>query len=254
MNQSKYILLFYYLMVIACQDPKQNIDKEAKKTSIQKNEEDIVRTKAADYSFGFFLINVNATKDENMAKCHARELRLNGYKSGYLWIKDFESLSGKDLFSIFIGPFEDLDSCLNVLDQYKNIDPKAYAVKANQDKDRIVIRNRNDFRVNNLRVGRIYTFLNDKYREAFYKKIEDWGYVFNGIGGFYEMEKNKWVYIGHEFNLEKYSQKELIKLGLENLESEKYGCILLKDDKAQYIDLSSYSPDVFAEAGKFFWP
>jgi len=254
MNKESFFFAFFILIATSCGNNEVKSSDNADSIDVAKiNDIEVKMTTQEDYKFGFYLINVSASADKNEAIEGVRKLNSEGYPSGYLWIKNFESLSGKELYSIFIGPFKDIDLCLYQLEKYKKIDPKAYAVKAEQSNNRIVIYGRSDFRVNNRAVGQIYAYLNDGYREEFYNRIVDWGYIFNGMSEFYEIDKDKWVYIGRYFKFDDYTPRELRRLGLDDLKSEKYGCILIKGDSAEYFDISTNTIPIFEEAEKYFW-
>jgi len=59
----------------------------------------------------FYIIATGAVKTEAEAKIAVEKLIKEGYKAGYLWIPDYESLSGTPMFAIYIGPFAEQSQC-----------------------------------------------------------------------------------------------------------------------------------------------
>lgn len=75
------------------------------------------------YNSSFYMIATGAFISEAEAQEKAADLRSIGFiNSGYLWIPDYSSLSGKMYYSTFLGPFNDKQDCLN----YFNTLPEEY--------------------------------------------------------------------------------------------------------------------------------
>ena len=71
------------------------------------------------YTSPFYMITTGAFPSEIKAQENINYLRNDGYNNvGYLWIPDYSSLSGKQFFSTFIGPFNSKIECEN---QFKQI-------------------------------------------------------------------------------------------------------------------------------------
>ena len=70
------------------------------------------------YISSFYMIATGAFGSEDEAKEKVNSLRSIGFNNtGYLWIPDYSSLSGKKYYSTFLGPFETEEDCLNQFNQ-----------------------------------------------------------------------------------------------------------------------------------------
>jgi hypothetical protein len=63
----------------------------------------------------FYIISVSAKDNKNDAMNELIRLRATRADVNYLWIPDYESLSGKQMYVIFLGPY----TLMN--DAYKNM-------------------------------------------------------------------------------------------------------------------------------------
>ena len=89
----------------------------------------------------FYIIAVSVTSDKNEASKMVAELKSQGYNSNFLWIPDYKSLSGAKFYSVYIGPFNDINECANEVEKYRKIKPDAYALLvSNSSEQRVEIR------------------------------------------------------------------------------------------------------------------
>lgn len=87
----------------------------------------------------FYIINVSAIKDAESARKKVNELRSMGYESDYLWIPDYNSLSGAEYHSVYIGPFFSQYECEEATEAYRQRHPDAYGLLVSQDNVRVRI-------------------------------------------------------------------------------------------------------------------
>ena len=87
----------------------------------------------------FYIINVSAIKDAVSARKKVNELRSMGYESDYLWIPDYNSLSGAEYYSVYIGPFFSQYECEEATEAYRQRHPDAYGLLVSQDNVRVRI-------------------------------------------------------------------------------------------------------------------
>ena len=87
----------------------------------------------------FYIINVSAIKDAVSARKKVDELRSMGYESDYLWIPDYNSLSGAEYYSVYIGPFFSQYECEEATEAYRQRHPDAYGLLVSQDNVRVRI-------------------------------------------------------------------------------------------------------------------
>ena len=98
----------------------------------------------SEYQDPFYIITTAATKNEELAKEMVLKLSMKGYKSGYLWIPDYKSLSGNDYFSVYIGPFKTAKDCAEFVELYRGKEPGAYGQLVSNDSVRVEIRGLGD--------------------------------------------------------------------------------------------------------------
>lgn len=87
----------------------------------------------------FYIINVSAIKDAVSARKKVDELRSMGYESDYLWIPDYNSLSGAEYYSVYIGPFFSQYECEEATEAYRQRHPDAYGLLVSQNNVRVRI-------------------------------------------------------------------------------------------------------------------
>lgn len=96
----------------------------------------------------FYILNVAAFKREDEAISMVGKLQNDGYQANYLWIPDFESLSKKEYYSVYIGPFSAQKECEIAVEEYReNVDPNAYGLLVSQENKRVKITGINRIKV-----------------------------------------------------------------------------------------------------------
>jgi len=113
----------------------------------QKDEEIAPKSKAKESPYksyspseeDFYIINVSAIKDAVSARKKVKELRSMGYESDYLWIPDYNSLSGAEYYSVYIGPFFSQYECEEATEDYRQLHPEAYGLLVSQKNVRVRI-------------------------------------------------------------------------------------------------------------------
>ncbi len=110
-----------------------SINKKNQKKSISPA---TISKKTAD----FYVVSAIAVSKEGKAKAKAAELKKQGYDSGYLWIPDYTSLSGKNLFMVFIGKYSNQKECEEATEKFRKIYPDAFGTKVSQEKESVFIK------------------------------------------------------------------------------------------------------------------
>lgn len=87
----------------------------------------------------FYIVNVAAVKSEREALLKTKGLIQKGYRSGYLWIPNYASLSGARYYSVYIGPFKSRYDCEVATEQYRKIQPSAYGLLVSHEPKRVQI-------------------------------------------------------------------------------------------------------------------
>jgi hypothetical protein len=201
-------------------------------------------------SSGFYLINISATAIENDAVEQVKELKSKGHPAGYLWIPDFQSLSRKELFSVFIGPFPNLDSAVLYLEDYKKYDPKAYLVKAENSNKRTTVLGNFDIRINDVRQFLIFTYARPEQEEAYYEEGgEDWGWFVGDVQEYFHKNFPGKVFLASTFN--SWLTEKDIKALEKELRLEGFGYILINGKKKSFYPHEP-SEGVIRNACEFF--
>ncbi|MEN8119036.1 MAG: SPOR domain-containing protein [Bacteroidota bacterium] len=218
--------------------------------SQEKKEPNITKVDDSKYPYGFYMINVSASASVNEAVQQVQELQKKGHPAGYLWLPDYKSLSDKELYAVFIGPFMGRDTCIKYLNYYQKEEPKAYAVKAEHSKRRVTIHNKFDIRVNGKKQFMILTYATPEDSKEYAKGGgEDWAWFVNDVATYFDKYHADNVFFGRVY----YSwlnKKDIAKL-VEELELEDFGYVLIKGKEKSFTPHDM--PDgVISEACDFF--
>ena len=87
----------------------------------------------------FYIVSVEAVTEERDAQDRAMNLRRKGYSANYLWIPDYASLSGAQMYAVYIGPYSTQYECEVATENYRKIQPEAYGLLVNQSRQRVQI-------------------------------------------------------------------------------------------------------------------
>jgi hypothetical protein len=176
---------------------KGELDGKQKELDLKENEPSHNTTQTGQKSNNdiFYIINVNTVKTESEAKVKVAELKNQGNSAGYLWIPDYASLSGAQLYSIYIGPFSTQHDCEVATEGYRKKQPNAYGLLVSQDKKRVQINGIGKVIINdntpsyNVNIS-VESFTNT----ALPKKFKEWWDINEygvGVGGVSEYSKIK---------------------------------------------------------------
>jgi hypothetical protein len=134
----------------------------------------------------YYIINISATELQDSAVEMVKKLRLEHENVNYLWIPDFESLSGKELYAVFLGPYTTIESCVHSLMDYKETNKDAYAAWVGHEKKRRVVYSPFDIRVNEKRVKQIFIYANPVAEQEYGESGgEDWGWFVSDVTAYF---------------------------------------------------------------------
>ncbi len=105
--------------------PVDNIDTSPERPQIKKDP--------------FYAIMVAAPKTGREAKARIIMLKRNGFDADYLWIPDYASLSGAQVYAVYIGPYSTQQECEVATEEYRKKHPNAYGLLVSQDRRRVQI-------------------------------------------------------------------------------------------------------------------
>lgn len=88
-----------------------------------------------------YVIITGSFAEENYARGYVSNMKNQGYSNvGYLWIPDYPSLSGKQFYASFIGPYQSYTECENNLRTLKVNSRFWYGKKVSYSSEQIEIR------------------------------------------------------------------------------------------------------------------
>lgn len=96
----------------------------------------------------FYIIAVDIASSESEAIDKVDALVEEGYNvANFLWIPDYPSLSGANYYSVYIGPFYDIDDLIFEIEDYRLVNPKAYGLLVStKSNTRVEIRGANNIK------------------------------------------------------------------------------------------------------------
>lgn len=87
----------------------------------------------------YYVVNIIAVSRLSMAKAKVSELKKKGYDAGYLWIPDYASLSGKKLYTVYIGTYATQRECEKATESLRKKFHDAYGSKVSQENESVFI-------------------------------------------------------------------------------------------------------------------
>ncbi len=97
----------------------------------------------------FYILSTVSVASESQAKSKAENLQDEGYDAGYLWIPNYNSLSGAPKYLVFIGPFDTPIECGIKTENYRKIDTTAYGFLVSKKNKRVIISDKHTYYVTN---------------------------------------------------------------------------------------------------------
>ena len=198
----------------------------------------------------FWIISITGSPDVKIAEREVEKLKGKGHKAGYLWVPDYESLSGKQVYVVYIGPFDDRDECVKYFGKCKKDYKDCYAVKVSHDKTRVVIFNKFDIRINDVKQYLILIYATPEDEEEYAENGgEDWGWFVNDVSEYFGKNYENKVYIESVYG-SWFTDQEIQKLKQE-LELDGFGYVLVKGNSKMFV--AHDMPDgVISSACDFF--
>lgn len=271
LNLNPFVFFILLGILGSCEFSGNKNAKESEETETISSQSDAVNEVSADnqsrlslhkwYSLideknEYYILNYAATAEEKEAIEEVNSLRKTYPNAGYLWIPDFASLSGSEVFVVFLDQTKDQSKILELLDNSKAENPSIYAVRVNQSSERWAAYNSGDIRINGQRINadspqRIYIYQTptkiDEYEE---EGGEDWGYFTEEVSKYFE-KRHPTIKVDEFYNGSlssheiKYLEEKL------DLKSQGFGYILTDGDTSLFIE-HNMSDEVISQAKKFF--
>jgi len=251
------VVLFMSVLFISCNSGQRSGEAATDPTEEQYDPEKegtvLEAISELNTTAPFYIINIEAAEDELIASDKVRELRKTYEKANYLWIPDYASLSGKKLYSVFIGPFglHEEEAVMKELLSRKKTDKNAYALLVSHENKRIEMHDKYDIRVNGKKQKLIIAWSDPvSVEEYFDAGGEDWGWYMNDVSEYFATHYGDVVRM--YYMPEWLTEKELRTLVREaGGDPEVFGYVFLDGKKKSYVQ---HNPSfvVIAAATQFF--
>jgi len=256
-----FLLLSFLFLLVSCGEDTANQSKEkdapkeeTDSTQVQEEKLEEILEKENELPIserGFWIINIAAAETEQEAIRQVIELRKKDPKYGYLWIPDFTSLSGKELFAIFKGPYSMESDVLPVLLEHKKEHPKSYAVKVlDTETNRYTIHGKFDFRLNKKKQNLVLTYSRpEDVTEYAESGGEDWAFFVDDVRTYMkehhpDLKFESLYYSGYSDAIIKKIQKEL--------DLEGFGYICIKPNGEKFFIPHDFPQDIIEQINVFF--
>jgi hypothetical protein len=182
----------------------------------------------------FWMISVGAYATADIASAEVAKLIADGKQASYLWIPDYRTLSGKKLYSVFLGPYYTEFEAGRNLKKYKDEFPGAYAVKANHEGYRYSLYSSFDIRKDDKKMGMVILYATPADMEAYANEGgEDWGWFVNDVGEFMASEMSD-VYYGVTLYDSWFSKEEIAAIEKE-LDLSGFGYIMINGNEKSFV-------------------
>lgn len=248
----------FYLVVIlfvaSCGDNKSD-DSSSPKTNVKDSLNisavlEILPVSDSIFKPPYYIINLNASENIDSAIAVVKNLRGEFENVNYLWIPDYESLSGKELFSIFLGPFSNLQTCMPILMDYKETHPDSYAVFVSHEMERRVVYSPYDIRMDGQRVKQVFIYAEPKASEEYFEEGgEDWGWFVGDVLEYFSKNHPE----VESFNVynDILRDKDIKKLEKEMELDGSFGYLLINGKEKEFLN-HDMSNSIISAACEFF--
>ncbi len=232
-----FIITFLLLIFVACGNPKENKNNLAAAIDSASGHEKkavklLEKTSDKNTKPPFYAINISAFPDAKSASEEVLKLKKQHKKASYLWLPDYQSVSNKELFLVFLGPYKSKYKCMKKLEDYKKENKSAYAILVAHDTKRLVFYSNIDERVNNKK-KKLMIIYSTKADEQEYANEggEDWGWFVGEVSSYFSATReDDLLIIGNE-EVPKLYMDKLVK----KLEIEGFGYVLINGTEKTFL-------------------
>ena len=201
----------------------------------------------------YYIISYAGVEQEADAIAMVDSLKPNYENAGYLWIPDFTSLSGKELYAVFVDQSAYDTEIWKSYQAQKTDNKGTYIVRVNQSEERWEAYSPIDIRVNGERQKMISVYAHPDDEESYFEEGgEDWMWFTSDLLSYFEEN-----YPG-EIGTNNFFRGELLDNEKAAIESELgisrdigFGYVLINGNKKSFLgyDMPDY---MIQEACKFF--
>lgn len=245
------VVMFFLFSCKNSKDKENNTNqKDSTVVSVEKNKI-LVEPLDKKTEVPFYIVSVSSAEKPEIASEQVLELRNKYENANYLWIPDYKSLSGKQLYSIFLGPYNYLPTAMTEFLKLKKDFKDAYCVEVSQTNKRVVLIDKYDIRVNDKKQKFIIGYADPKVEENYFDEGgDDWTWFLDDVNTFFIEHYEKEVYFC--YMPEWIPLDELKKTVKEiNGDSEIMGYLLI-DGKNKTFLQHNLSNEIISESCNFF--
>ncbi|MBN2893016.1 MAG: SPOR domain-containing protein [Bacteroidales bacterium] len=268
MKKTLSILLVVFFIFSSCKNEKSNEDNNSDDTNVTENidsqnnvsKPNIEPISDANIEVPFYIISISATETAEDAVNEVTKLRENHKDVNYLWIPDYESLSGKKMFVVFLGPYSDISDAYKEMISYKKENAEAYVVEVSHYNERVTLLGKFDYRINDVQQKLIIAFAESEALDEYFEEGgEDWMWFTYDVDMYfqnnYPTENISFFYGEPEWLTEKDMLDYAKELGYDDPD---FGYYLIDGKNSEFLshDMSNY---IIEQACSFFgleviWP
>ncbi|PLW93917.1 MAG: hypothetical protein C0592_04640 [Marinilabiliales bacterium] len=247
-----YILLVVFLA--ACGNKNQSDQENA----VNENNDSIAETNIPEIDPindeenkpPYYIIAVKAFAEKDSAILFLEDLRKKYNNANYLFIPDYKSLSGKEMYQVFLGPYSNEKKVIPALMDYKESNNDAYAVLVDHNTRSRSIYSPYDIRQNGNNVKQIFIYAEPSAENEYYESGgEDWGWFVNDVGEYYSNHHPE-VEFFYVYN-DVLRQKDIASIEAELDLEDSFGYILINNGKKSFI-YHDLPETVIDQANSFF--
>lgn len=246
-------LLFASILLISCGEGEKKSDSKSDQKAETKSDSTANETSdeiaPADLDYKNWIISISGTEDKSQAIADVKKLREEHGDTlfGYLWIPDYKSLSGKEMFVVFRGPYYK-DDCIKELVNFKKTVKGAYAVKADKESEtRWAAYSAIDIRVDKKKQNLVLIYATPEDEENY--TGEDWGFFVNDVSS-YMQDHHDDIYFGTLYR--SWFDEDMIKKIETEVEAEGFGYLCIKPNGEKLFISHDMPSGVISEMCEFF--
>ena len=250
MKKHLFLLIAGLLFLVGCSEDSGSGGSSTSSDSLRNDYEVSPSVELIEDKAPFYIISVGGHESAVDAASEVLELRKQHENAGYLWIPDYESLSGKEMYSTFIGPFNYMEDCMPALVDYKRKHPGAYGLKVAHQQERYEFHSFYDIRRNGKKQKLILIYSTPEDEEAYAEDGgEDWGWFVNDVSEYFSGAYPDEIVMSSVYG-GWLTEEEIGKLESE-LKPEGFGYILV-DGNRKYFTPHDLPDGVISSACEFF--
>lgn len=171
-------------------DISENVETNTPEDLVNENFLSVEKWDSLAYEYegnkSYYIINYAGHEDEESAIAMVDSLKPNFPNAGYLWIPDFASLSGKEMYAVFLDQTTDELEIMDNFNALRKDNKGTYVVRVNQDEERWEAYSPIDIRVDGKKQKMILIYARPEDEEKYAKEGGvDWEWFVADVGSYF---------------------------------------------------------------------